>query len=39
MRAGDQILVTRFKSMGDILFTLPAIHALRDNFPVTKLRF
>jgi ADP-heptose:LPS heptosyltransferase len=39
MRAGDQILVTRFKSMGDILFTLPAIHALRDNFPRHKITF
>jgi ADP-heptose:LPS heptosyltransferase len=39
MRAGDQILVTRFKSMGDILFTLPAIHVLRDNFPRHKITF
>lgn len=35
----DRILVTRFKSMGDILFTLPAIHALRENFPDHKITF
>jgi heptosyltransferase-2 len=35
----DRILVTRFKSMGDILFTLPAIHALRQNFPSHKITF
>ena len=35
----DGILVTRFKSMGDILFTLPAIHALRENFPKHKITF
>jgi ADP-heptose:LPS heptosyltransferase len=39
MQAGARILVTRFKSMGDILFTLPAIHALRDNFPCHKITF
>ena len=35
----DRILVTRFKSMGDILFTLPAVHALRENFPQHKITF
>jgi len=35
----DRILVTRFKSMGDILFTLPAIHALRENFPNHEITF
>jgi len=39
MQREDRILVTRFKSMGDILFTLPAIHALRDNFPHHKITF
>jgi ADP-heptose:LPS heptosyltransferase len=39
MQAADRILVTRFKSMGDILFTLPALHALRDNFPRHKITF
>ncbi len=32
-------MVTRFKSIGDILFTLPAVHALRENFPETKISF
>jgi ADP-heptose:LPS heptosyltransferase len=36
---GAGILVTRFKSIGDILFTLPAIHALRENFPDAKITF
>src|SRR4051794_776585 len=36
---GDRILVTRFKSIGDILFTLPAIHALRENCPGTRISF
>jgi ADP-heptose:LPS heptosyltransferase len=35
----DRILVTRFKSMGDILFTLPAVHALRQNFPNHQIIF
>jgi ADP-heptose:LPS heptosyltransferase len=35
----DRILVIRFKSMGDILFTLPAVHALRENFPDQKITF
>ena len=35
----DRILVIRFKSMGDILFTLPAVHALRHNFPNHKITF
>jgi ADP-heptose:LPS heptosyltransferase len=34
-----RILVTRFKSIGDILFTLPAIHALRENYPGSKISF
>jgi ADP-heptose:LPS heptosyltransferase len=37
--AGNRILVTRFKSIGDILFTLPAVHALRENFPDHKISF
>lgn len=38
-RGSGDILVTRFKSIGDILFTLPAIHALRDNFPNSRITF
>lgn len=37
--APANILVTRFKSIGDIIFTLPAIHALRDNFPDSRISF
>jgi len=33
------ILVIRLKSMGDIVFTLPAVHALRSAFPATRLIF
>jgi len=33
------ILLIRLKSIGDILFTLPAVHALRENFPDAKLHF
>lgn len=35
----DRILITRFKSIGDILFTLPATHAVRENFPDAKISF
>ena len=34
-----EILVTRFKSIGDVLFTLPAMHALRDHFPESTITF
>jgi len=37
--APDRILVTRFKSIGDILFTLPAVHGLRENFPDAQISF
>ena len=37
--APAKILVTRFKSIGDILFTLPAVHALRENFPNSEITF
>jgi ADP-heptose:LPS heptosyltransferase len=33
------ILVIRLKSMGDIVFTLPAVHALRSQFPESPLIF
>lgn len=35
----ENILLIRFKSIGDILFTLPAIHVLRHHFPSAKIRF
>jgi len=34
-----RILIIRLKSIGDILFTLPAVHAVHDNFPDAKLCF
>ena len=39
METCENILVIRLKSIGDILFTLPAVHALRDNFPYAKITF
>ena len=35
----ENILLIRFKSIGDILFTLPAVHAIRDHFPNAKITF
>src|ERR1022692_3288010 len=39
MDAVKKILLIRFKSIGDILFTLPALHAVRENFPRSKITF
>ncbi|HUA38777.1 MAG TPA: glycosyltransferase family 9 protein [Candidatus Sulfopaludibacter sp.] len=39
MNQRENILVFRLKSMGDVLFTLPAIHALRENFPDAQITF
>ena len=33
------ILLIRLKSIGDILFTLPAVHRVRDNFPAASISF
>ena len=33
------ILLIRLKSIGDVLFTLPATHAVRDAFPGSKISF
>ncbi|HEY2083249.1 MAG TPA: glycosyltransferase family 9 protein [Verrucomicrobiae bacterium] len=33
------ILLIRFKSIGDILFTLPAVHVIRESFPNAKITF
>jgi len=35
----QNILLVRLKSMGDVLFTLPAVHAVRENFPEARLHF
>jgi ADP-heptose:LPS heptosyltransferase len=34
-----RILLIRFKSIGDILFLLPAVHRIRENFPGAKITF
>jgi ADP-heptose:LPS heptosyltransferase len=33
------ILLIRLKSIGDVAFTLPAVNAVRDNFPSAKITF
>jgi ADP-heptose:LPS heptosyltransferase len=33
------VLLIRFKSIGDVLFTLPAVHMVRENFPNAKIAF
>jgi ADP-heptose:LPS heptosyltransferase len=35
----ENILLIRFKSIGDILFTLPAVHVIREHFPKAKITF
>jgi ADP-heptose:LPS heptosyltransferase len=35
----ENILLIRLKSIGDIVFTLPAVDAVRQNFPKAKLHF
>jgi ADP-heptose:LPS heptosyltransferase len=37
--ADPRILLIRLKSIGDILFTLPAVHVIRENFPGAKITF
>jgi ADP-heptose:LPS heptosyltransferase len=40
MTAADpHILLMRLKSMGDVLFTLPAVHLLRDSYPRSRITF
>jgi ADP-heptose:LPS heptosyltransferase len=39
VNATENILIIRLKSIGDILFTLPAVHMVRQNFPDAKLHF
>jgi heptosyltransferase-1 len=33
------ILVIKWKSMGDLLFTIPAVHVLRENFPRARITY
>jgi ADP-heptose:LPS heptosyltransferase len=37
--APKNILLIRLKSIGDVIFTLPAVNAVRDNFPGAKISF
>src|ERR1039458_6823951 len=39
MHEDMNILLIRFKSIGDILFLLPSVHRIRDNFPGAKITF
>ncbi len=39
MGTSAKILLIRFKSMGDILFTLPAAHLVRETFPGARISF
>ena len=35
----DNILIIRLKAIGDVIFTLPAVAALREHFPDAKITF
>lgn len=35
----ENILLIRFKSIGDVILTLPAVQAIRNNFPAAKITF
>ena len=39
MDANPNILLIRLKSIGDVLFLLPAVHRVRENFPGAKITF
>ena len=39
MAVRENILLIRLKSIGDILFTLPATQVVRDNFPDARIHF
>jgi ADP-heptose:LPS heptosyltransferase len=39
MHTREGILLMRLKSMGDVLFTLPAVHCVRANNPETRITF
>ena len=39
MEKKKNILLVRFKSIGDVVLTLPAVHAVRDNFPGAHIVF
>src|SRR5262245_36094448 len=35
----NNILLVRLRQIGDVVFTTPAIHALRDRFPGARLTY
>ena len=35
----QSILIIRLKSIGDVVLTLPAVHALREHFPASSITF
>ncbi len=35
----NHILLIRFKSIGDVVLTLPAVNAIRENYPAAKISF
>jgi ADP-heptose:LPS heptosyltransferase len=39
MSSRQNILLIRFKSIGDVVLTLPAAHVVRENFPSAKITF
>jgi ADP-heptose:LPS heptosyltransferase len=39
MESEPNILLMRLKSMGDVVFTLPAVHLLRASFPRARITF
>jgi len=39
MKSPDNILLVRFKSIGDVIFTLPAVWQVREKFPDAKIVF
>jgi ADP-heptose:LPS heptosyltransferase len=39
MPADPNLLLIRLKSIGDVIFTLPAVHRMRENFPGAKISF
>lgn len=39
MEREPNILLMRLKSMGDVVFTLPAVHRLRESFPRSRITY
>ena len=39
MKARNNILLVRFKAIGDVVLTLPAVNVVRKNFPAARVSF